>query len=159
MILLTVGRVSSFVTVTDCAEDKVANALPAVSFNCSDAVSLFVYATETVESLAIAEVSASVTVVPDTVTPVTVFVARPAVTVKSPAAGDPVTLSLIVYVTAFVPASAAAALIVGATASITIEDDDERDPAPPASGKVVTILFSSVSKIVPLFSENGFDAL
>ena len=159
VMLLTPGLSSSLVTVTSCVDASVANALPAASTNCFEAVAFCVYATDTVASFTIAVVNPKVTVVPDTLTLVTAFVAALAVTVKSPTSGEPLTLSLIVSVTIFVPAVAAALLIVGATASTTIPAMLDNDPAPPASGNVVTTLFPSLSSIVPLFNVKGLLAL
>ncbi len=100
-------------------------------------------------------VTVSVTLVPDTETAVTAFVALPTRTEKSPFAGEPVTASLIVRVTVFVPAFAATELIVGGDASIIIASTEESDPAEPAVGSVVITLLPSPSLIVPLFNLKG----
>ena len=64
-------------------------------------------------------------------------------------------LFLIVKVTNLDPPLAAAELIVGGVASITMASELEREPAPPAEGKVVMMLLPSASLIVPLFRAKG----
>ena len=100
-------------------------------------------------------VNVSVTVVSLTDTAVTALLTLFAVTLKSPAAGEPVTASLVVKVIVLLPASAACALKVGAPPSITNALLADKDPSSAAAGSVNVAALPAASSIVPLFSTSA----